>query len=430
MGQVRLTAMGRRRLLDGHPWIYRNDLGKTDAGPGELVPVKSQNGTIMGWGLHSKSSKLALRIVTRSAEQPTRSFWEARINRCLDTRAGAGLLEVTKLEGACRLIGGDADGIPGLVVDRYADRLVLQCGTEAADKMRDFLLGILLEQLEQRGFVIAGVLDRSDATVRRHEELESRVEWLRGDVSMGQLMVDEGGLRYAVDLLGGHKTGHYLDQRDNRLRAAQLIRELGTNGFCPPQEARVLDVFSYDGLFGLLAAKAGAKDVLCLDQSASAGERVLANAQTNDVEGIVRFEKVNAMRDLGRRVEAGESWDVVILDPPAFARSKRELAGAMRGYGELFRRGLQLLNKGGFLVAASCSYNMKVDAFHEVLVKSARDAKVTAHLIDIHGASSDHPRRLDLPETDYLKCAFIRVEPSDHGSAPSAAPELAEDIEA
>ena len=190
------------------------------------------------------------------------------------------------------------------------------------------------------------------------------------------------------------------------------MRELGERGFCQPQEARVLDVFSYDGLFGLLAAKAGAKDVLCLDQSASAGERVLANAKTNGVEDVVRFEKVNAMRDLGRRVDEGESWDIVILDPPAFARSKQELGGAMRGYGELFRRGFQLLNKGGFLVAASCSYNMKVDAFHEVLVKSARDAQATAHLLDIHGASSDHPRRLDLPETDYLKCAFIRVEPS------------------
>ncbi|MFT5079949.1 MAG: 23S rRNA (cytosine1962-C5)-methyltransferase [Gammaproteobacteria bacterium] len=411
MGSVTLLGRGRRTLLEGQAWIYRGDLGKSDAGPGELVPVLDQEGDVLGWALHSTSSKLALRMVTRSPEQPNREFWARRVERCLEARAGAGFLDASQPMAACRLIGGDADGLPGLVVDRYGDRLVLQCGTEAADMMRDFLLELLLSGLTKRGIEIVGILDRSDAKVRDNENLDSRIEWLRGDASMEKLMVEEDGLTYAVDLGTGHKTGHYLDQRDNRRRAANLVQDLGKCGFREPKDARVLDVFSYDGLFGMLAAQAGAKQVLCLDQSASAGERVLQNAQINNVESQVSFEKVNAMHDLGRRVDRGEEWDIVILDPPAFARSKRELPGAKRGYGELFRRGFQLMPKGGFLVAASCSYNMKPEAFLGVLTKAARDAKVIAHLLDIHGASVDHPRRLDIPETDYLKCAFIRVEP-------------------
>lgn len=406
MEQVKVSARGRRRVLGGHPWVYRDDVSEVGAGGGSLVEVRAPRGDVLGWALYSGSSKIALRFVTRSSVQPDREFWRRRVKRAVAARVGAGLVQVA---GGERLIAGDADGIPGLVVDRYRDRLVVQSGTQASDKMRDFLLEILTEELAQREVLIAGILDRSDAGVRRHEELEPRVEWLRGGPELSELWVEEQGLEYAVDILGGHKTGHYLDQRDNRVRAAELVVEWQRHGFAQ-RPARVLDVFSYDGLFGLRAALAGAGEVLCLDQAAAAGERVLLNAERNGLEGRVAFEKVDAMGDLARRVREGEVWDLVVLDPPAFARSRREVTGAKRGYGELFRRGFQLLSEGGFLVAATCSFNLRLEDFHEVLTKAARDAGVEVTLVELTGAAPDHPRRIDLPETDYLKCAFLRVE--------------------
>lgn len=408
MASVRLTGRGRKRVLGGHPWIYKDDIAESAGVPGgALVAVESAEREPLGWALYSDASKIALRFVRRIAEQPNRAFWVELVRRAVAARASAGFLEPA---GAERLLAGDADGLPGLVVDRYADRLVVQSGCQGSDAMRDFLLEILLEELTSRSVRIEAILDRSDASVRRHEKLEKRVEWLRGSEADGKVVVREMGLDFEVDLLGGHKTGHYLDQRDNRMRAAELCRDFGRHGFARVAEPRVLDVFSYDGLFGLRCAQAGAGEVLCLDQSVAAGERLVAHAERAELSDRVRFEKVDAMGDLGRRVREGESWDVVILDPPAFARSRTEIEGAKRGYGELFRRGFQLVSHGGFLVAASCSYNMGLGDFHDVLIKSARDAGVRATMLGLHGPSEDHPRRVDLPESDYLKCAFLRVQ--------------------
>jgi 23S rRNA (cytosine1962-C5)-methyltransferase len=314
--------------------------------------------------------------------------------------------------GAERLLAGDADYLPGLVVDRYADCLVVQSGCQGSDAMRDFLLELLEAELQKRGLAVRAILDRSDAAVRKHEQLERRVEWLRGSEADALVLVEEDGLAFEVDLLGGHKTGFYLDQRENRKRAAALCADYARHGFDRVAEPRVLDVFSYDGLFGLRCALAGAGEVLCLDQAAAAGERLAQHAERAGLAGRVRFERVDAMADLGQRVKAGESWDVVILDPPAFARSRREIEGAKRGYGELFRRGFQLVGRGGFVVAASCSFNMGWEDFRAVLQKSARDAGVSATLLGIDGPSADHPRRVGLPESDYLKCAFLRVDPA------------------
>ena len=410
MVEVRLTGRGRRRVLGGHPWVYRDDVADATGVPaGALVHVASPDRRSMGWALYSDASKIAVRMVTRSETQPNRAFWVAVIQRALAIRASAGMLQPA---GAERLLAGDADSLPGLVIDRYRDRLVIQSGCQGSDAMRDFLLELLLAELEARGLAITAILDRSDATVRRHEKLEPRVEWLRGSSRDQVVLIDEDGLAFEVDLLGGHKTGFYLDQRDNRKRAAALCRDYARHGFARVAEPRVLDVFSYDGLFGLRCALAGAGQVLCLDQAQAAGERLAEHAARAGVAGQIAFERVDAMGDLGRRVSAGEAWDVVILDPPAFARSRREVEGAKRGYGELFRRGFQLTRQGGFVVAASCSFNMGYMDFNDILVKAARDAGVTATLLGIDGPSPDHPRRLDLPESDYLKCAFVRVDPA------------------
>ena len=395
MGQITVTGRGRKRILRGHPWIYSDDCADGEGEPGELLPVRAPDGSVLGWGLFSSHSKISVRLVTRSDRQPDRAFWANRVREAIDARASVGLLDPA---GACRLIAGDADGLPGLVVDRYADVLVLQSGAQASDRMLSFLLELIDEALP---FEATGVLDRSDTSVRKHEALEPRVEWLRGSRDAIEVVEEREGaarLSYEVDPLRGHMSGHYLDQSENRALTARFARG-----------ARVLDVFSYDGLFGVRAALAGAESVLCLDQSEAAGERLLRNAERNGVADRVSFERVKALDDLRRRVEKDESYDLVVLDPPAFARSKREAEGAVRGYRELNRRGMQLTGPNGVLVTASCSYNIDRGTFTRCLAEASLDAQREARIFRFAGASADHPVLSTVPETDYLKCAFVRV---------------------
>lgn len=391
MGRMILTGKGRRRALTGHPWVYADDVADGEGEPGELVPVEGPNGDALGWALFSTSSRIALRLVTRSEEQPNRAFWLELVQRAVSARDEAGLLDPA---GACRLVGGDADGLPGFVADRYADVLVLQCGTQGADRMRDFLLELVREALP---FPLRVVVDRSDTSVRRLENLERRVEVLDGALD-GRVEVREDELLYQVDVLEGHKTGHYLDQSRNRVRAARHAAG-----------QQVLDAFSYDGLFGIRAALAGAERVTCLEQNEAACERLLANAERNGVAERVTVERTNCMKALRARAEAGEEYGLVVLDPPAFARNRREVAGAERGYVELNRRGLTLTRPGGRLVTASCSYNVRPEDFVEFLGKAANLARREAWLEELAGAAPDHPHRVTLPESHYLKCAFLRA---------------------
>ncbi len=394
MAKVLLTGKGRRWILGGHPWVYSDDIAGAEAQPGELVPVFGPDEAPLGWALFSSASRIALRFVSRESEQPKRDFWEARVRAAVQERARQGRLDPA---GACRLIGGDAERLPGLVIDRYADVLVVQSGCQGSDRMRDFVVELVREALP---FPVRAVLERSDSSVRKLEGLEQRVEWLEGRVDDPVRVTEPDGLVYDVDLAGGHKTGHYLDQVDNRLRAAADARG-----------RRVLDAFCYDGLFGIRAALAGAEEVLCLDQSVQAGERVRHNAELNGVSDRVRFERANAMRDLRARAEAGERYGMVVLDPPAFARNRREAQGAARGYRELNLRGMHLVDPGGLLVSASCSYNVGREAFLGYLAQAARDAGRDAYLEHLTGASPDHPVLLGLPESEYLKCAFLRLRP-------------------
>jgi len=398
MGRLRLTGRGRRWLAGGHPWVYADAVREVEAEPGDLVALEGPSGEALGWGLYSEGSKIAVRRIARGGPRPDHAFWAGRVARAIEARAEAGLLEP---DGASRLIGGDADGVPGLIVDRYRDVLVASSGTQAADRM----LAEIVELVEERlPFKVTCVVDRSDTGVRRLESLEPRVTVMRGELPQ-ELVVVEGDLCYEVDVLQGHKTGHYLDQRDNRARAA---------GLAPGR--RVLDAFSYDGLFGIRAALAGAESVVCLDQSAACGERVLRNAERNGVADRVSFERANAMGELRAMAAEGRRFDVVVIDPPAFARNRRELAGAERGYVELNRRALELVEGAGWVVSASCSYNVKPERFVEYLGKAASLARRDVFLDELAGAAPDHPALLTLPESRYLKCAFLRVAPRDTSS--------------
>ncbi len=391
MGKAIATGKGRRWLQSGHPWLYSDDIARAEGTSGELVPVHGPGDEVLGWGLFSNASRIAVRMVTYRESQPDRAFWAGLVQTAVARRARLGLLGEGR---ACRLIAGDSEHLPGLIVDRYGDVLVLQSGCQGSDRMRDFLLELLLEALP---FEVRSVLDRSDSAVRRFEELEPRVEWLRGH-PVEQVLAYEDDLVFEVDVIGGHKTGHYLDQRENRRLCA---------GFA--QGARVLDAFSYDGLFGIRCAMAGAREVLCIDQNAAAGERLMRNAERNGVANRVRFQKANAMHELRNLEQAGERFDVVICDPPAFARNRREAQGAARGYREVNLRAMKLLEPVGRLVSASCSYNVSRDEFEGHLRDAAQDAGRDAWLTEMRGAAADHPVLLALPESSYLKCAFLEV---------------------
>lgn len=397
MGRAVLTGRGRKRHLGGHPWIYADDVASLEAEPGELVPVHAPDQSVLGWALASTTSRIALRFVTRTSGAPGPELWRERARAAVAHRRVLGLLGA---RDACRLVGGDADGFPGLVIDRYGDALVLQSGCQGSDRHRDAWLAAVEEALVQP---ITRVLDRSDSSTRTHEELEKRVEWLRGETSE-PVEVEEPAidglpaLRYEVSLTEGHKTGHYLDQRANRAEAARFARD-----------ARVLDAFSYDGLFGIRAAQAGARSVLCLDQSEEALARALRNAERNGVAARLATEKVNAMHDLRARAETEARFELVIADPPAFARSRREVEGALRGYRELNRRALALLAPEGVLVTASCSHNVGRGEFLDALAGAAIDVGRQARIFRFTGASGDHPVLATLPESEYLKCAFVRA---------------------
>lgn len=391
MTRITLTGKGRRWIEDGHPWAYADDVQASEAQPGDLVLVEGPNAKHLGYGLFSAGSKIAVRLVTRGKERPERAFWERRIGLALAARERAGLLGAGD---ACRLVAGDADGVPGLVIDRYADVLVCQSGTQGADKLQELVLDVVERALPWKA---RAVVERSDAGVRKLEQLPPRTGVLRGELP-AELVVKTAGLAYEVDVLTGHKTGHYLDQRNNRQRAATLARG-----------ARVLDAFSYDGLFGIACALGGAREVVCLDSSEPALERARRNAERNGVAQRVRTEKADAMVALKERARTPERFELVIVDPPAFAKRKSELPGAERGYVELNRRAIELTAAGGYVVSASCSHHVLPEYFVAFLTHAADLARRDVWLEELAGASPDHPQLLSLPETAYLKCAFMRV---------------------
>jgi 23S rRNA (cytosine1962-C5)-methyltransferase len=403
-GRARLDGRGRRWVEGGHPWVWADQLREVEAEPGALVAVEAPDGRRLGWALYSSASKIALRLCSRSEREPDAGFWRRRVERAVAARGRMGLLDPA---GAERLLAGDSDLVPGLVADRYAGVLVLQSGAQGSDRLVEELARELERALP---FALEAVLERSDASVRRLEALEPRVRALRG-APPERVLVREDELAYEVDLVQGHKTGHYLDQRENRRRAARLAGG-----------GRVLDLFCYDGLFGIRAALAGAREVLCVDQSEAAGERVRANAERNGVAGRVRFVRADAMRQAGRGEELGdEPFDLVVVDPPAFARNRRELEGAERGYVELNRRALARVAAPGRLVTASCSHAVRPERFVELLAEAARRARRDVWLEELAGAAPDHPALLALPESSYLKCAFLRVErPCEDGEPEGA----------
>ena len=383
---VRLTAKGLRWRRTGHPWVYRNDLEDQPEIPaGELVALADPGGRFLGQAFYSAASRIAVRLVTTGDEPVNRDFWEVRLKRALDYRR-----RVVEDTDAFRLIFGETDGFPGLVADSYAGHLVLQTLHPGLERRLPEIIDLLVAHLSPRSLTL-----RHDAEVRLQEGLPLEVTTVLGELP-DRVEIREGLVRLWVDIRGGQKTGLFLDQRENRLAAAPFSR------------GEVLDAFAYQGGFAMHLAP-GAQRVTLVESSGPALAVAKENASLNGYENL-DLVKANVFTFLKEAVAAGRRFDLISLDPPAFAKSRRDREGAVKGYKEINRRAFQLLNPGGVLVTCSCSYNLSEPEFLEIVRAAAADAHRQARLVERRGAAKDHPALLSLPESLYLKCLILEAE--------------------
>lgn len=383
---VRLTPKGLGRARTGHPWIYRSDLGDVpeQLHGGEVVSVHGPRGDFQGVALYSSTSLIALRIFERRPVVPDEAYWRERLDGALELRR-----RLFPDASACRLVFGESDGLPSLVVDRYRDWLVVQTLSQGAERLRGVWVGHLVERLAP-----AGVLARNDVRVRELEGLPQTIELLRGEPP-DAVEIELNGIRLLVDLRAGQKTGAFLDQRENYAAAAHVAR------------GRVLDAFSFQGAFALHAARA-AERVEAVEISAPALMAAERNARLNGIENV-RFVEGNAFDFLHEMDARGERFDTVVLDPPAFAKNRSSLAKGLRGYKEINLRAMRILSPGGMLVTCSCSSHVTAELFLEVLAAAALDAGRTCQVLARRGQSPDHPVLANCPETAYLKCVIARI---------------------
>jgi len=379
---VTISSRGETRLRSGHPWIYRADIGDVHAAGGDRVAVRSARGQTLGHAFYSDRSQIALRMLTRGEEPADDGLIRRRIEAALAFR---GTLAIDG--SACRLVHGEADLLPSLIVDRYGDYLVVQTLSQGADRLLPLFVSTLQELAEP-----AGILARNDPRTRALEGLEQKVEVLAGDVP-DTIAVTENGVRYDVDVRRGQKTGLFLDQRENRSAAALYAR------------GRLLDCFTYNGGFALALA-GRCEETIAIDVSEDAIARVRQNAAANGVAIDARVGNVfDELRGLDR---LGERFDTIVLDPPAFAKNKAAVTNARAGYKEINLRAFKLLNHGGTLVTCSCSYNVNEGMFGEIVYEAAVDALATVTVVEKRMQARDHPVLLGVPETYYLKCFILR----------------------
>ena len=378
-----ISARGEERLRRGHPWIYQSDIHDAAAEPGSVVEVLGPRQRYLGRALYSDRSQITLRMLTRGEEEIDGAFWAARLVAAIEFRQGLAI-DAT----AYRLVHGEADLLPSLIVDRYADILVVQALSQGMDRHLPDLLPTLIELTGA-----TGVLARNDPRVRVLEGLEQRIDVLYGEVPE-RILVHEGSVQYDVDPRLGQKTGLFLDQRENREAAASYAR------------GRVLDCFSYNGGFGLRLAR-HAESVEALDISADAVVRIAQNASRNGISNL-QAREANVFDELRHFEKTGARFDTIVLDPPAFAKNKAAIERALAGYKDINLRALRLLNPGGMLLTCSCSYNVDEATFAQVIYEASVDSHVQVTVVEKRMQGRDHPVLLGVPETYYLKCFIVR----------------------
>ena len=394
-----ITAKGTRWVEQGHPWIYEAEVIRCEGNfeNGCLVDAVSEKGKYLGTGFLSLNSKIRIRLISRNANDKfDEAFWRRRIVYAWDYRK-------TVMAGdlnCCRVIFGEADGFPGLTVDKFSDILVAQTLSVGMEKLKPMLFPLIIEALRADGHEISGIFERNDVKIRELEGLTQGKGWF-GNTHPDSCVTEicENGVYYSVDVENGQKTGFFLDQKYNRLAVARLAK--GKRG---------LDCFTHTGSFALNAAMGGAEHVTAVDVSESAIEMARKNAERNGLSGRMDFIAANVF-DLLPELEAKgkKPFDFIILDPPAFTKSRKTVHSAERGYKEINLRALRLLPRGGYFATASCSHFMPSELFVKMLRSAALDAGVELRQIEARQQSPDHPILWNVPETDYLKFYIFQV---------------------
>jgi 23S rRNA (cytosine1962-C5)-methyltransferase len=380
---VTISARGEERVRHGHPWIYRADVVDVRADPGDIVEVIGPRRRALGHAFFSDRSQIPIRMLSRGDAVADASLIRTRLENALRYRESLAL-DAT----AYRLVHGEGDLLPSLVVDRYGDYLVLQALSQGTDRMLPEITRMLVELLSP-----AGVLARNDPKVRTLEGLEQKVEVLHGTIP-DAVVVREGPVEYDVDLRRGQKTGLFLDQRENRDAAARYAY------------GRLLDCFSYNGGFALRLAKQ-CREAEALDISADAVARIRENAVRNNVPHL-QAREVNVFDELRHLEKGGARYDTIVLDPPAFAKNKASIPNALAGYKEINLRAMRLLSPGGYLVTCSCSYNVSEDMFADMIHQASEDSHTPMTIVEKRMQGRDHPVLVGVPETYYLKCFILR----------------------
>ncbi len=390
MTRITLNRNEERRIKSGHPWVFSNEIREVagDRSAGIVAELYDAAGIFIGVGHYNPHSLIAFRLVSRQKEDiDTSDFFEGRIAAALAHRQARypGL-------ATFRAVYGESDFLPGLVVDKYGDYLSLQFLSAGMDSRRERIVAALRKVLEP-----LGIIARNDVSVRKLEGLEENIELLWGDIPE-RVEMEENGLSFLVNLQKGQKTGGFLDQKQNHL----LLKEI-----CAGKS--VLDCFCYTGGWAVHAASFGARSVVGIDISAQAVEQAGCNAGLNGMSDRVKFEECDAFERLRSLHQEGRRFGVIVMDPPAFVKSRKNIAEATKGYLTVNRRALELLEPGGYLITCSCSYHMGREAFRDMLIQAARLAKREVRLVETRSQAADHPVLLSFPESEYLKCFVLQA---------------------
>lgn len=384
---VYLRRGREQRVLGGHPWVFRSDIEREDgAADGLPVRVLTSAGRFLAMAVYNPRSQISLRILSRRDEPIDGAFIRGRVRRAVDYRRRFADLN------SCRLIFAESDGLPAVIADKFGDVIVVQILCLGMERFKADIVDALAQELSPRG-----IYERNDVPVRELEGLTQQTGLLFGEVP-DRVEMQENGVRFLVDVKEGQKTGFFLDQKENRAAIAPFVPGM-----------RVLDCFTHTGSFALHAARYGAAEVTGVDISEHACACALENARLNGVEDRVRFECANAFDFLRAQQTAKAQYDVVILDPPAFTKTRSAVEGALRGYKEINLRGMKLTRDGGFFVTCSCSQHVTPDLFRGMLMDAQKDAHVQLRQIEWRTQGRDHPILLSSPETQYLKCGIFQV---------------------
>jgi len=376
------------KIVRGNPWIYDNEILKVegDFSPGDVVDIYDSSKSFIGRGFINPNSKIRVRVVTRKEEEINKDFFRERILKAWEYRK-----KVVDVD-SCRVVFAEADFLPGLIVDKFSDVLVIQTLALGIDRFKEVIVEVLDEI-----FNPIGIYERNDVSVRELEGLPQVKGFLKGKFDT-KVEILENGIKMIVDVENGQKTGYFLDQRENRASLKGLV-----------DGAEVLDVFCYTGGFSLHALKYGASKVIAVDSSSTALEMAKENAKINGFIDKIEFIEENAFDLLRRFHKEGKTFDVVILDPPAFAKSSKNLDGALRGYKEINLRAMKIIRDGGFLITCSCSQHVTRELFEKVIESASFDANRLLRLVEFRYQAKDHPILLSHPESLYLKCGIYQV---------------------